>query len=343
MEIEDQAALLSSDDEASETDPFRHQIKMSPLRWLRTYFLTPILVPLRLTLFIPIVFLMWVMSSILLFGLSEDEILNQPLTGWRKTNKFKKVASFLGQLCFRLTGFMMVETKGQMASKEEAPILVVGPHSTFFDGLVVFWCNLPYIVSRYENRKIPLVGKCLEFAQSLFVCREDPQSRQKTVKQIVERAQDGTAWPQLLIFPEGSTSNRKALMSFKPGAFVPGKPVQPVLIRYTYQLIFKTLNNFILNDIFRYPNEVDTVTWTWNQQHGSKSVLWLTLTQPFTRASLEFLPVYQPSPEEIADPKLFGSNVRQVMAKALQVPTSDLTFEEVKQMYGKKYKSKKRD
>ena len=94
---------------------------------------------------------------------------------------------------------------------------------------------------------------------------------------------------------------------------------------------------------FRYPNEVDTVTWTWNQQHGAKSVLWLTLTQPFSRASLEFLPVYQPSPEEIADPKLFGSNVRQVMAKALQVPTSDLTFEEVKQMYGKKYKSKKRD
>ena len=93
----------------------------------------------------------------------------------------------------------------------------------------------------------------------------------------------------------------------------------------------------------RYPNEVDTVTWTWNQQHGAKSVLWLTLTQPFSRASLEFLPVYQPSPEEIADPKLFGANVRQAMAKALQVPTSDLTYEEVKQMYGKKYKSKKRD
>jgi len=321
MEIQDQAALLSSDDEASETDPFRHRIKMSPMRWLRTYFLTPILVPLRFTLLIVTVFLAWVVSFISLFGLSEDEILNQPLTGWRKTNK--KVASFLGRACFRLTGFMIVETKGQMASKEEASILVVAPHSTFFDGFVVFWCDLPYIVSRHENRKIPLLGKCIEFAQSLFVCREDPQSRQKTVKKIVERAQDGTEWPQLLIFPEGSTSNRKALMSFKPGAFVPGKPVQPVLIRY--------------------PNEVDTVTWTWNQQHGAKSVLWLTLTQPFSRASLEFLPVYQPSPEEIADPKLFGANVRQAMAKALQVPTSDLTYEEVKQMYGKKYKSKKRD
>ena len=60
----------------------------------------------------------------------------------------------------------------------------------------------------------------------------DPQSRQKTARKIVERCQDGSAWPQLMIFPEGSTSNRKALMSFKPGAFVPGKPVQPILIRY---------------------------------------------------------------------------------------------------------------
>ena len=52
----------------------------------------------------------------------------------------------------------------------------------------------------------------------------------KPVRKIVERAQDSRPWPQLMIFPEGSTSNRKALMSFKPGAFVPEKPVQPILI-----------------------------------------------------------------------------------------------------------------
>ena len=234
MEDQKQAALLSSDNEASETDPFRHQIKMSLLRWLRTYCLTPILVPLRFTLLIVTVFLAWLVSFISLFGLSEDEILKQPLTGWRKTNK--KIFSFLGRLCFRLSGFMIVETKGKMASKEEASILVAAPHSTFFDTFVVFWCDLPYVVSRHENRKIPLLGKCIEFAQSLFVCREDPQSRQKTVMKIVERAKDGTEWPKLLIFPEGSTSNRKALMSFKPGAFVPGKPVQPVLIRYILKI-----------------------------------------------------------------------------------------------------------
>lgn len=62
-------------------------------------------------------------------------------------------------------------------------------------------------MSRNENRQLPLIGKCIELAQSLFVNREDPESRQKTVKQIIERTQPNQGWPQLLIFPEGSTSN----------------------------------------------------------------------------------------------------------------------------------------
>ena len=96
---DDQASVVSSDDEASDTDPFRHRIKMSPLRWLRTYLLTPILVPLRFTLLILTIAMAWLVSSISLIGLSQTEILNDPLTGWRLRNK--KVSSFLGRLCFR--------------------------------------------------------------------------------------------------------------------------------------------------------------------------------------------------------------------------------------------------
>ena len=35
-----------------------------------------------------------------------------------------------------------------------------------------------------------------------------------------------------MIFPEGTNSNRKSLPKFKPGAFIPGVPVQPVLLRF---------------------------------------------------------------------------------------------------------------
>jgi len=33
----------------------------------------------------------------------------------------------------------------------------------------------------------------------------------------------GEGWPRLLVFPEGTCTNQKALISFKSGAFNPGK------------------------------------------------------------------------------------------------------------------------
>ena len=54
--------LLSSDDEASDNDPFRHRIKMSPLRWLRTYLLTIILIPIKFFLLILAVILSWMVA-----------------------------------------------------------------------------------------------------------------------------------------------------------------------------------------------------------------------------------------------------------------------------------------
>ena len=77
-----------------------------------------------------------------------------------------------------------------------------------------------------------------------------------------------------------------------------------------------------------------------NQPHGAKSVMWTTLAQPFTKAEIEFLPVYYPSPAEQKDPKLYASNVRDLMAADLKIPTSEMTFEEVKSCYAKLYQNK---
>merc|ERR1712136_314497 len=241
------------------------------------------------------------------------------------------MAAFLVRTSYRCCGFS-VNVKDKMASAKEAPILVSAPHSGFFDTFVTSWCTdpyggTPYVVTREENRKLPVISKFFDLFQPIYVKREDPNSRKGTIEEIVRRINlcshpdPAERWPQLFIFPEGSTSNRKALMSFKLGAFYPGKPVQPMLIRY--------------------PNNIDTVTWTWDQPHGAISVLWTTLAQPFTRAEIEFLPVYYPSPAEQKDPKLYASNVRDLMAAELKIPTSELTFEEVKSRYAKLHKNEK--
>ena len=69
---------------------------------------------------------------------------------------YKSSRTFFLNNC-RITGFYFVEVKGKLATREEAPVLVVAPHSTYFDGFAVFWAELPYIISGQENRGIPLL------------------------------------------------------------------------------------------------------------------------------------------------------------------------------------------
>lgn len=149
--------------------------------------------------------------------------------------------------------------------------------------------------------------KLINYTQPVYVWRDDPNSRQNTIKEIIERATSKEDWPQVLIFPEGTCTNRSCLITFKPGGFYPGVPVQPVTIRY--------------------PNAKDTVTWTW-EGPGALKLLWLTLTQVHSSCEIEFLPVYYPSEEERRDPKLYARNVRDVMAKALGVPVLDYTYDD---------------
>ena len=67
---------------------------------------------------------------------------------------------------------------------------------------------------------------------AIFVSRERKESREECKQEIKRRVNSDQPWEQFLIFPEGTTSNRQALMSFKQGGFLPGQSVQPVLIKY---------------------------------------------------------------------------------------------------------------
>ncbi|KAH6945680.1 hypothetical protein HPB50_009604 [Hyalomma asiaticum] len=190
-----------------------------------------------------------------------------------------------------------VRTVGRAARPHEAPILVVAPHSSFFDTVAAMLGNpVPSAVVRSKSKGMFFLGKkaapngpwaltvcsaaILNFTQPVYVKRSDPNSRQNTVREITRRATSKEPWSQVIIFPEGTCTNRSCLITFKQGAFVPGVPVQPVLIRY--------------------PNEL-------------------------------YLPVYVPSEREKKDPKLYAENVRCLMAKALRIPLSSYSYDDLKQ------------
>ncbi|XP_033700102.1 lysophosphatidylcholine acyltransferase 2 isoform X2 [Tursiops truncatus] len=230
-------------------NPFVQQTRLGAARRIQIFFLGIILLPIRALLLALILLLAWLFAAISTTCCPEK--LTHPITGWKRTIT-QPVLKFLGHAMFFSMGFI-VTVKGKIASPVEAPIFVVAPHSTFFDGIACVVAGLPSIVSRHENVQVPLIGR----------------------------------------------------------AFIPGVPVQPVLLRY--------------------PNKLDTVTWTW-QGYKFIQLCVLTCCQPFTKVEVEFMPVQIPNDEEKSDPVLFASTVRNLMAEALRIPVTDHTYEDCRLM-----------
>ncbi|XP_063983890.1 lysophosphatidylcholine acyltransferase isoform X2 [Diachasmimorpha longicaudata] len=303
MHHQDQLDAASIDTDI--LNPFVHRLELdTTYDKLKTAFLTVALLPFRLAAITALVIMAWLLACLGLHGLSEEDLRRAPLTGWRR--KIIPWLCYLGRLTYQAGG-MRIVVRGRQATRAEAPILVVAPHSTFIDGGIVYVTGFPSIIVRRESGLNPFIGKLINYTQPVYVWRDDPNSRQNTIKEIIERATSKEDWPQVMIFPEGTCTNRSCLITFKCGAFYPGVPVQPVCIRY--------------------PNKLDTVTWTW-EGPGALKLLWLTLTQLNSSCEIEFLPVYRPSEAEKTDPKLYANNVRRLMAEALQIPVSDYTYDD---------------
>jgi hypothetical protein len=74
----------------------------------------------------------------------------------------------------------------------------------------------------------------------------------------------------------------------------------------------------------------DTFTWTWNEEcYSSLALAWMTLCQLYTRMEIEYLPVYYPNKLEQADIKLFSGNVQKIMARHLNLPTSNTSVNHI--------------
>ncbi|XP_061632280.1 lysophosphatidylcholine acyltransferase 1 isoform X2 [Phyllopteryx taeniolatus] len=283
-------------------NPFVHVLKFTAMEKAKIAVMTVTLFPIRLLVAASMMLLAWPFAFLASAGHSETAV--EPQCLWRRLVDI--ILKIIMRVMWFAGGFHWITVKGQRALPTEAPILTLAPHSSYFDAIPVTM-TMASIVMKAESKDIPVWGTLIKYIRPVFVSRSDQDSRKKTVEEIKRRAHSGGEWPQIMIFPEGTCTNRSCLITFKPGAFIPAVPVQPVVMRY--------------------PNKLDTITWTW-QGPGAFKILWLTLCQLHNVFEIEFLPIYTPSEEEKRNPVLFAVNVRHVMAKALGVPITDYSFED---------------
>ena len=283
------------------------------------------LLPLRAVVLVGSLLVCSVFAKLSILGLSTEELRTKPLPRWRRCFQWYTMRPCFRTVLFSL-GFFWFEEEGleNIGSSKDAPI-VVPSHRSFVEPAYYLYKFMATPIAAIENISMPIVSTITTALQTVTVSRKDKNSKKNVIEQMKARAHAG--WPHILIFPEGTTTNGKTLITFKSGAFIPGVPVQPCAMTYPCG---------------RTPFGFKTTDPTWVYAGISQGeIFFRMLASPFTRMRITFLPVYSPkSPQERPDlqPTLkqaalaarkYGSSVRKIMCESLGVKSTEHSVEDV--------------
>lgn len=241
---------------------------------------------------------------------------SQPMPPWRRL--LVSPAKPLTRLILWSLGFWHIKVVRRPGSAPSgtARVLVAAPHYSLIDPFVMMCLEMPCAVSKKAVGDLPIVGTLARAAQTIFVDRKDKASKKAAADAIIERGQKGSAWPPVLIFAEGTCTNGTAMVTFKPGPFLPGAPVQPVVLRYHTGSGYAAAAR---GEVF----SVSAATGDAELRMG------LSMLQFYNTLEVTYLPEYCPTDVEIADKVLFANNVRKAMSTELDVPVTAHSYEDV--------------
>ncbi|TYH95635.1 hypothetical protein ES332_A12G120000v1 [Gossypium tomentosum] len=287
-------AFLGSDGHSvpapTTVDPFRNG----------TPFISGVYEAVKIVLCLPIMLLRLVLfGACLAVGYIATRIA---LEGWKdKQNpmpKWRCRIMWVTRICARIIlfsfGYQWIRRKGKPAPREIAPI-VVSNHVSYIEPIFYFYELFPTIVASESHDSMPFVGTIIRAMQVIYVNRFSPASRKNAVNEIKRRA-SCDKFPRVLLFPEGTTTNGKVLISFQLGAFIPGHPIQPIIVHYPHVHFDQS----------------------WGLISLAK-LMFRMFTQFHNYMEVEYLPIIMPPDNEKLSAVHFAERTGQAMASALNV------------------------
>uniref|UniRef100_A0A915L9V0 EF-hand domain-containing protein n=1 Tax=Romanomermis culicivorax TaxID=13658 RepID=A0A915L9V0_ROMCU len=294
--------------------PFVNDLQMGYREMFKIFVLSFIVVPVRLTLMTVLAGIAYVISSVTLFN--QEMVIQTPFKGMRKAGK--SIVRHIMIWIHLVAGFR-VTVRGKRAAPWEAPILVLAPHSSFYDALPHCMIGAPSVVAKKSLFRIPFIGSLLRMTMPIIVDRECKNSRKETVEKIKERANKamaslntGEEWPQVAIFPEGTCTNRTQLITFKTGKIFDARFVP------NFQF-----SQYVYAGIRKCP-----ILYHGHMKLLDVQLFWVSLCRFRHELEIEYLPVYSPSEAEKTDPRLYAKNVRDLMARCLDLPVTDYSLDD---------------
>ncbi|XP_020572118.1 lysophospholipid acyltransferase LPEAT2 [Phalaenopsis equestris] len=271
----------------SPIDPFRnHSPRMGVYGWFKLVVCLPIALA-RLVLFGLALALGYLATKLALTGWKDRQM---PMPRWRC--RLMWVTRICARCILFSFGYHWINRIGRPASREVAPI-VVSNHVSYVEPIFFFYELFPTIVASESHDSLPFVGTIIRAMQVIYVDRFSPSSRKNAVNEIKRKA-SSNSFPHLLLFPEGTTTNGRFLISFQHGAFIPSLPIQPVVVRYPFVHFDQSWGHISL-----------------------AKLMFKMFTQFQNFMEVEYLPVIFPYEEETASH--LSKRTSYVMGKALNV------------------------
>jgi|CXWL01.1.fsa_nt_gi 1-acyl-sn-glycerol-3-phosphate acyltransferase len=141
-----------------------------------------------------------------------------------------------------------INVYGRVPTK--TPILYVANHKSYIEGIAILAQAPLTFLGKAEVRYWPIIGLGAAAIGTVFVQRDNKESRRNAAKAIKERLLEGKS---VLVFPEGTTYAGHTVQKFFPGSFYvsseTGIPIVPVAVRFRDDTISFTEELFLMNFI----------------------------------------------------------------------------------------------
>ncbi|XP_071717800.1 lysophospholipid acyltransferase LPEAT2-like isoform X2 [Rutidosis leptorrhynchoides] len=278
-------------------DPFRNTTPNIEglYEWVKMLVILPIVL-VRLVLFLLCLIVGYGATNFALHGWKDKQ---NPMPKWRCR------VMWITRLCARgilfSFGYHWIKRKGKPASRDTAPI-IVSNHVSYIDPIFFFYESSPTIVASESHDSMPFVGVIIRAMQVIYVNRFSYQSRKHAVNEIKRKA-SSNKYPRVLLFPEGTTTNGRQLISFQLGAFISGYPIQPVVIRYPHVHFDQSWGHIAL-----------------------ATLMFRMFMQFHNFMEVEYLPVITPSQHQKESAARFAERTGKAMACALNVVQTHHSF-----------------
>ncbi|KAA6392738.1 MAG: putative Lysophospholipid acyltransferase LPEAT1 [Streblomastix strix] len=222
----------------------------------------------------------------------------------------RSVGYIWARLNMLILGFIYVREHGH--PHRDAKLLVAGPHTSSIDMFYFIYKFGPSFAVGEFVSKAPFIGQLSRVYNNLVIDRKatgnSTQFLENLKKRISEEDESGRSFPKVVIFPEGATGNGRSLNYFHSGAFVPGEPLQPIIIKYPY------ISNCTAWSVRSWVSHFIIVM--------SQLTNWIDVT---------YLPLYVPSAVERDHPRLLAYNVKIAMSLQGELARTELTYADRKE------------